>query len=447
MSTTWLKLSFTVSLAVTLTTSTAIGQVDSPPSIFEPPVPVKANGKVIDTGSAWGHSSPCVEDLDGDGLDDLIVGDFGGKFRFYRNVGTASEPTFDENGWIQAGSEDAEVNIYCCVGGQPRFCDLDGDGILDMIANSYDPGHCYLFRGLARNKFAAREELLDKSGVPVRSAPVQKQRHQSFGSFYETVDWDDDGDLDLLIGCFSGELKLRINEGNATTPKFASENIDIEAEGEPLKVEAHLCPVVADWDGDGLWDIVAGSDDGSVTFFRNIGTASAPAFAAGQTLVSAHEGTGYNIVNFDESEIVQGIRSQVEVTDYNGDGKLDLLVGDFYTAFDFRHDLSSDQKREIEELIAHSDSVIKTYSDRLDALREEFKERFPEDEIYSDEADEAWQEEYRALGESPEAKQMEENEREVASKLRPYLATTRGSGDRLFDLAKSHGHVWAYLRK
>ncbi|MFH1304107.1 MAG: VCBS repeat-containing protein, partial [Planctomycetota bacterium] len=172
--------------------------------LFEKPVRLKADGKVIDTGSAWGHSSPCIEDLDGDRLDDLILGDFKGKFYYYKNVGRSDAPVYISIGKIQADGKDAKVNIYCCVGGQPRFVDLDGDGIRDFISSSYDPGYCYYFRGLPKQKFAAPIELVDKAGIPVRSSVQQKQDYQSFGSFYTPVDWDADGDFDLLIGSFDG---------------------------------------------------------------------------------------------------------------------------------------------------------------------------------------------------------------------------------------------------
>ncbi len=421
--------------------------VSLPASEFELPLRLSADGKVIDTGEAWGHSGPCVEDMDGDGLEDLLVGDFGGKFRLYKNVGKRGQPVYEDTGFIQAGDEDANVRIYCCVGSQARFADLDGDGLRDLISNSYDPGHCYLFRGLPDYKFAAREELLDKSGVPVRSAPEQQQDYQSFGSFFTPVDWDADGDFDMLIGCFDGHLKLRKNEGTPTEFSFATENETIQADNEPLKVEAHCCPVVVDWDGDGLWDIVAGSDDGSVTWFRNLGTEEAPRFAAGEILVEKCPHNGYEQLLWSEEEIVPGIRAQVEVVDYNGDRKLDLLVGDFYTAFEPRDDLTDEEKSKLETLIADQAQLGKEVADKMKALRKEFQERYPGEAIYSEEANEQWSKSYKDFKEIPEYKAMEAGEADWVAEIRPFLAKTRGEGKRSFDLALSHGHVWLFLRK
>lgn len=415
--------------------------------VFELPTRLTSDGQVIDTGAAWGHSSPCVEDLDGDGLADLLLGDFGGKFHIYRNVGTAENPDFKAEGLLQAGGVDAEVRIYCCIGSQARFCDLNGDGFRDLVSNSYDPGHCYVFRGLADHRFASREVLKDKNDVPLRSAPVQKQDHQSFGSFFTPVDWDDDGDFDMLVGCFDGTLKLRINEGTAQEHSFASENVSIEIDGGPLKVKAHLCPVTADWDGDGLWDLIAGSDDGSVTWFRNVGSQSSPRFASGETLVKKNGGVGYNLVFWNDETIVPGIRSQIEVVDFNNDGKLDLLLGDFYTAFDLVGNLSDEQKSQVTKLTSSSNKAGEAFGKKMEALREDFIKRYPDDAIFSEEANEEWMQAYQELKESPEAKKMDEMEAEFAKKMRPFLADTRGEGDRVFDLAKSHGHVWLYLRK
>jgi hypothetical protein len=415
--------------------------------VFEKPVRLKAHGKVIDTGPVWGHSSPCIEDVDGDGLKDLVLGDFSGKFRVYKNVGRPDKPVYEDAGNLQAGGEDASVRIYCCVGAQPRFLDLDGDGLRDFLSSSYDPGHCYFFRGLPDHRFAACEELLDKAGVPVRSAPKQKQHYQSFGGFYTPVDWDADGDFDILIGCFDGHLKLRINEGNAKEPTFAAENKDVRAGDEPLKVEAHCCPDVADWDGDGLWDVLAGSDDGSVTWFRNAGTEESPRFEKGVTLVEKHAGSGYYLLRWSEDEIVPGIRSQIEVVDHDGDGKLDLLLGDFCTAYEVRTDLTEEEKAQVEKLEAEIQVVEKPLAEKMEALRKEFAERYPGDAIFTEEADEEWKKAYLALKDSPEARRMKEEEARLSRQMRRFLAETHGEGDRVFDLAVSHGYVWLFLRK
>ena len=238
-----------------------------------------------------------------------------------------------------------------------------------------------------------------------------------------------------------------MNEGTSKKPEFAINNIVVETNGEPLKVKAHCCPVVADWDDDGLWDVIAGSDDGSVTWFRNTGNKVSPAFSAGQELVAPNQGNGYNLLFWNDEEIVPGIRSQVEVTDYNRDGKLDLIVGDFYTAFDVKKDLSDKQKQEVKSLIAESEAIGKSFGEKMEALRKDFAVRYPGDEALSDEADKQWQKEYLALKESPEAKQMEANEKVFVKNLRPFLNGTQGDGERSFHLAKSHGHVWLYLRK
>ena len=58
--------------------------------------------------------------------------------------------------------------------------------------------------------FAAKDEgirgsevIKDKSGRPMLKVPDQKDEVESFGSWPAVVDWDDDGDLDIIVGTYS----------------------------------------------------------------------------------------------------------------------------------------------------------------------------------------------------------------------------------------------------
>jgi hypothetical protein len=79
---------------------------------FHPPVRLTAADGVIDSGKSWGHCGPWVEDVDGDGVRDLVVGDFSGFFLYFRNEGTNKEPKYAKSTRLQAGGEDAKVPIY-----------------------------------------------------------------------------------------------------------------------------------------------------------------------------------------------------------------------------------------------------------------------------------------------------------------------------------------------
>jgi hypothetical protein len=81
------------------------------PGIFYAPTRLSAADGVIDSGPSWGHSGPWVEDVDGDGRRDLVVGDFSGLFRLYRNEGTNHEPRYAAAANLRAGDADAKVPI------------------------------------------------------------------------------------------------------------------------------------------------------------------------------------------------------------------------------------------------------------------------------------------------------------------------------------------------
>ena len=72
------------------------------------PVRIEAAGKPIDT--AVGHAAPFVGDFDGDGVGDLLVGQFGeGILRIYRNTGTDAKPVLAAGEIFKGESPDGRV--------------------------------------------------------------------------------------------------------------------------------------------------------------------------------------------------------------------------------------------------------------------------------------------------------------------------------------------------
>lgn len=267
--------------------------------------------------------------------------------------------------------------------------DYDNDGIMDFISGSYDPGDVYLFRGLGDGKYAAVEKILDQNGLPLVHHPKEyaaweafdeeKQnsgdmesielRVASFGSWPAAVDWDADGDLDLLIGSFGGDLFLRKNVGTRSKPEYDGKAIPVKAAGEPLHVNHHAAPVVADWNGDGKWDLVVGSSDGAVGWFPNHGKRKKPKFGEYRQLVPPKSESKFLMQYLQQGDDPKpGVRSQIFVTDYDLDGKLDLVVGDYSDLYLLR-ELSDEEKEahaavraEIDEMMADSNQIREKYS-------------------------------------------------------------------------------------
>ena len=70
--------------------------------VFDDPVYIEANGTPINVGYG-GNASPFVIDWDGDGHQDLLLGQFNmGRVRFYTNTGTNYNPTFGDFVYLQA---------------------------------------------------------------------------------------------------------------------------------------------------------------------------------------------------------------------------------------------------------------------------------------------------------------------------------------------------------
>ena len=78
--------------------------------MFEAPIRLKAGDNIVSVESP-GYACPTIADVDGDGRQDLVVGQFaGGYMQFCRNVAALGQPPeFAAAEWLKSGDDRAEV--------------------------------------------------------------------------------------------------------------------------------------------------------------------------------------------------------------------------------------------------------------------------------------------------------------------------------------------------
>jgi hypothetical protein len=203
---------------------------------------------------------------------------------------------------------------------------------MDLIAGD-TAGNVTLFRNIgAREKpELAKGLLVEADGKPItatretykvvnKKAVVDKVTEGSskLAEVYSKIhmaDWDGDGLKDLLVG-HSTTIVFYKNVGTASAPRFKSPVALRIPEGN---FPSRPSPYVVDWDGDGKKDLLAGTESDKVLFYRNVGTDTRPKLDRAKKLDLQGKG-------FDD-----GYRCRVEVADWNNDGKMDLLVGNIYS--------------------------------------------------------------------------------------------------------------------
>ncbi|MFM2012962.1 MAG: hypothetical protein RLZZ396_1746, partial [Planctomycetota bacterium] len=280
------------------------------PSSFTGLSKMRAGSIDLDLGPS-STVSPRAMDFDADGRIDILAG-VNGRILMYRNIGTAYEPVFASGVSIKAA--DREISV-----GNGRLAisvvDMDSDGRLDLVATgSHD-----LKTRWYRNVGTATNPVFN-------SAIIFKQQngindHIAADFRVEVADWNADGLADIITGSFDRFFQIAYNVGTSASPRFAAPTKVIDSQGRTIQGAYYLNPRIYDLNRDGRPDFIDTYNWGTINFRINRGTARQP---------DLPEFSTYQVVNTDGLPLDLGPMTHgpiVDFQDFNGDGVLDLVSG------------------------------------------------------------------------------------------------------------------------
>ena len=305
------------------------------------------DGKYVNTGKlmgggkpidVYGAPSPNMNDFDGDGDLDLICGEFVDRLTYFENTGNREKPVFSEGRFLTNSSGIIKMDLEMII---PSAVDWDKDGDIDLVVGDED----------------GRVALIENTGtiadkMPVFNAPVyfqQKAGHVKFGALATpiSVDWDQDGDEDLISGNSAGYIGFIENLDGGNPPKWAAPK-RLKADGKEIRYQAgdsgsiqgpaekkwgYTTLSVNDWDGDGLKDIIVNSIWGKVEWHKNVGGKGSPELQSAKPIRVDWDGNAipkpdWNWWHPGKTELATQWRTTPYTIDWNNDGLMDLVMLD-----------------------------------------------------------------------------------------------------------------------
>jgi|694.fasta_scaffold07227_8 hypothetical protein len=296
----------------------------------------------------FGCPSPNFEDFDGDGDLDLLCGEFLDGFTYFQNIGTRSEPNYAAGSRLTASDGNPLVMELQMI--VPVAIDWDLDGAMDLIVGDEDGRVAWIRNSTNRTS----------DGVPIFDPP------QYFEQVADTlkcgalatpvgIDWDHDGDQDILSGNTSGTIEFfeNLSGPKIEAPKWAAP-VQLSAGGKPFRITAgtngsiqgpaeakwgYTTFSVADWDLDGLEDIILNSILGEVVWLKNVGQRHRPELQSPMP-IDVEWTSNQSVLDWGwrrpkSNAILTQWRTTPVVHDFNRDGLPDLAMLDTegYLAF------------------------------------------------------------------------------------------------------------------
>ena len=242
----------------------------------------------------------------------------------------------------------------------------------------------YVFKGLPEGGFGEVEVLKNREGQPITLPGINGEDRYDRSSICThpfACDWDGDGNLDLVIGNFEGGFFLLKGEGTegATETAFAASGTFLQDEnGNPLKCDYHGAPFVVDWDGDGDLELLSGTARGGAVWSENVGTREDPKMKTFERLIDQ---ASPQMPGAETTEPSPSANTRLWVDDLNGDGKFDILLGDQFS-FEYRKPGLSDE--EFAKLKSAWEEKDKEVSSVINPLMEKFqKGELSQEEVQS----------------------------------------------------------------
>ena len=233
-----------------------------------------------------GSCELCV-DLDADGDKDFVVGDISfNNLTMLTNGGTPTNANFTKIDVAFPASNGSNVPVNMTIFPCPFFVDVNGDGKRDLLVSPNAPNNCENFTSLSyyKNTGADNAPIFEfVQGNLLQDQMIDLGE----GAYPVFFDYNNDGLLDLFIGNYGyynqptqkSKLALFRNTGTLTSPRFELITRDY-ADLSAMEL-LNIVPTFGDLDGDGDADMIIGDYRGNLSYFQN----KAPAGAEAQFLL------------------------------------------------------------------------------------------------------------------------------------------------------------------